>query len=51
MSAERTLLDFLARPDYRPMRLEAIVRALGGGKRELAQLRKVMPRLLKAGAA
>ncbi|MFM9000890.1 MAG: RNB domain-containing ribonuclease, partial [Opitutia bacterium] len=50
MSAERTLLDFLARPDYRPMRLEAVVRAIGGGKRELAQLRKVMPRLLKAGA-
>ncbi|MFM7209964.1 MAG: ribonuclease R family protein [Verrucomicrobiota bacterium] len=50
MSAERTLLEFLARPGYRPMRLEAIVHALGGGKRELAQLRKVMPRLLKAGA-
>ena len=50
MNAEEVLLSFMARPGYRPMRLEAIVRTLGGGKEDLNRLRKAMPRLLKAGA-
>ena len=50
MSAEEVLLNFMGRPGYKPMRLEAIVTALGGGREDLMRLRKTMPRLLKAGA-
>jgi ribonuclease R len=50
MNSEEVLLGFLARPGYKPMRLEAIVQALGGDKEDLRRLRKTVPRLLKAGA-
>ena len=50
MSAEEVLLKFLAQPGYKPMRLEAIVQALGGGKEDLRRLSKTIPRLIKAGA-
>ena len=50
MSAEEVLLKFLARPGYKPMRLEAIVQALGGTREDLRRLSKTIPRLIKAGA-
>ncbi len=50
MSAEEVLLNFMGRPGYKPMRLEAIVTALGGGREDLMRLRKTMPRMLKTGA-
>jgi len=50
MNAEEVLLKFLARPGYKPMRLEAIVQALGGTREELRRLSKTIPRLIKAGA-
>jgi len=50
MSAEEVLLKFLARPGYKPMRLEAIVQALGGTREDLRRLSKTVPRLIKAGA-
>lgn len=50
MSAEEVLLKFLARPDYAPMRLEAIIQALGGDREDLRRLSKTIPRLIKAGA-
>ena len=39
MSAEEVLLKFLARPGYKPMRLEAIVQALGGTREDLRRRR------------
>ena len=50
MSAEEILLKFLGKPGYKPMRLEAIVQALGGDKEDLRRLSKTIPRLIKAGA-
>jgi len=50
MSAEEVLLKFLGKPGYKPMRLEAIVQALGGDKEDLRRLSKTIPRLIKAGA-
>lgn len=50
MIAEEVLLKFLARPGYKPMRLEAIVRSLGGTREDLRRLSKTIPRLIKAGA-
>ncbi|NBY37906.1 MAG: RNB domain-containing ribonuclease [Verrucomicrobia bacterium] len=50
MNAEETLLNFMRRPGYKPMRLEAIVKTLGGDRHDLDELRKAIPRLLKAGA-
>ena len=50
MSAEEVLLKVLARPGYKPMRLEAIVQALGGTREDLRRLSKTIPRLIKAGA-
>jgi len=49
MRAEEVLLKFLGRPGYKPMRLEAIVQALGGDREDLRRLSKTIPRLLKAG--
>ena len=51
MSAEEVLLNFMGRPGYKPMRLEAIVTALGGGREDLMRLRKTMPRMLKTSSA
>ena len=50
MSAEEVLLKFLGKPGYKPMRLEAIVQALGGTREDLRRLSKTIPRLIKAGA-
>ena len=50
MSAEEVLLKFLGKPGYKPMRLEAIVQALGGDREDLRRLSKTVPRLIKAGA-
>jgi hypothetical protein len=43
MSAEEVLLKFLGKPGYKPMRLEAIVQALGGDKEDLRRLSKTIP--------
>ena len=50
MNAEEAMLEFMGRPDYVPMKLEAIMHAIGGDKSDLRQMRKVIPRLLRSGA-
>jgi len=50
MNVEEAMLSFLARPDYVPMSLEAIMQAIGGDKSDLRHLRKIVPRLIKSGA-
>ncbi|MCE2684328.1 MAG: hypothetical protein LW857_04035 [Verrucomicrobiae bacterium] len=50
MNAEEAMLEFMGRPEYVPMKLEAIMLAIGGDKSDLRQMRKVIPGLIRSGA-
>lgn len=50
MTPEDAMLRHMARPGYAPQRLEELARAIGADRAAYQRLRKVVPRLVKAGA-
>ncbi len=50
MTPEEAMLRHMARPGYEPQRLEELARAIGADRAAYQRLRKVVPRLVRAGA-
>jgi ribonuclease R len=50
MNPEDAMLRHMARPGYQPQRLEELARAIGADRAAYQRLRKVIPRLVRAGA-
>jgi ribonuclease R len=50
MTPEEAMLRHMARPGYQPQRLEELAQAIGADRAAYQRLRKVVPRLVRAGA-
>lgn len=50
MELEEKLLEFMRRKDYSPLRLDELHKALGGDGKLFRKLKKILPRMVRAGS-